>query len=63
MGKEMVVHEKEQKQTLEDFERRIKQEIGVQIGEFFKMYLDKKIPAEQPEQEKKDEDEKDKNEN
>ena len=49
----MVVHEKEQKQTLEDFERRIKQEIGVQIGEFFKMYLDKKLPAEQPEQEKK----------
>jgi len=27
------------------------------------MYLDKKMPAEQPEQEKKDEDEKDKNEN
>jgi hypothetical protein len=52
MGEEMVVSEKEQKQKIEDFER-IKQEIGAQIGEFFKMYLDKKLPAEQPDQEKK----------
>jgi hypothetical protein len=63
MGKEMVVHKKEQKQTLEDMEKRIKQEMGVQIGEFFKIYLDKKMPAEQPEQGKKDEDEKHKHEN
>jgi len=63
MGKEMVVHKKEQNQTYEDFEKMVIQEIGAQIGEFFKMYLDKKLPAEQPEQEKKDEDEKDKNEN
>jgi len=62
MGKEMVVSKKEQKQTNENF-KRIKQEIGAQIGEFFKMYLDKKLPVEKPEQEKKDEDEKDKNEN
>ena len=52
MGKEMVVSKKEQKQTNENF-KRIKQEIGAQIGEFFKMYLDKKLPTEQPEQEKK----------
>jgi len=63
MGKEMVVHKKEQKQTLEDMEKRIKQEMGVQIGEFFKIYLDKKMPAEQPEQGKKDEDEKHKHKN
>jgi hypothetical protein len=53
MGKEMVVHKKEQNQTYEDFEKMVIQEIGAQIGEFFKMYLDKKLPAEQPEQEKK----------
>ena len=49
----MVVHKKEQNQTYEDFEKMVIQEIGAQIGEFFMMYLDKKLPAEQPEQEKK----------
>jgi hypothetical protein len=44
----------------EDFEK-IRQEIGAHIGEFFKMYM--KVPAEQPEQEIKDENEKDKTKN
>jgi len=50
MGNEMVVSKKERKQEEEDF-KKIRQEIGAQIGEFFKMYM--KVPAEQPEQEKK----------
>jgi len=52
MGNEMVVSKKEQKEENENFEK-IRQEIEAQIGEFFNMYLDKKVPAEQPEQEKK----------
>ena len=47
----MVVSKKEQKEENENFEK-IRQEIEAQIGEFFNMYLDKKVPAEQPEQEK-----------
>jgi hypothetical protein len=60
MGNEMVVSKKHQKQEKVDF-KKIRQEIGAQIGEFLKMYM--KVPAEQPEQEKKDENEKDRTKN
>jgi hypothetical protein len=66
MGNEAEVTEKEQKQEKDDFEM-IRKEIRAQIGECFKMYMkvpaEMKVPVEQPQQEKKDENEKDKNEN
>ncbi len=56
MGNEVEVTKKEQKQEKDDF-KRIRQEIGAQFGEFFKMYMkvpmEMKVPAEQPQQEKK----------
>jgi hypothetical protein len=78
MGNEVKITKKEQKQEKDDFER-IRQEIGVQIGaqigaqleaqfgEFMKLYMklpmEMKVTAEQPQQEKKDENENDKTKN
>ena len=66
MGNEAEVTEKEQKQEKDDFEM-IRKEIRAQIGECFKMYMkvpaEMKVPVEQPQQEKKDENEKDKTKN
>ena len=61
---------KEQKQEKADFER-IRQEIGAQLeaqfGEFMKLYMkvpeEMKVQVEQPQQEKKDENENNKTEN
>jgi hypothetical protein len=69
MGNEVEFTKKEQKQEKYDFERirqEIRAQISAQFGEFFKLSMkipgEMKVPAEQPQQEKKDENEKDKTE-
>jgi len=69
-GNEVEITKKEQKQEKDDFER-IRQEIGAQLeaqfGEFMKLYMkvpeEMKVQVEQPQQEKKDENENNKTEN
>ena len=58
MEKEIVIEDKGQEQKLEDMEKCITDKIGEQIGEYFKMFMGKQMPVVKPEQEKKDEEQK-----